>query len=74
MSASTSPDGLPASLGLSTLLWPVRAAAFWAAVVLPFCSLALVLGLVEFGQARVGLGSLLAANVAALLLGHGYRR
>ena len=74
MSASTSPDGLPASVGLSTLLWPVRAAAFWAAVLLPFCSLALLFGVVELETSAVGLGSLLAANVAALLVGHGYRR
>lgn len=72
MSTSRSRGNVPTSSGLSTLLWPVRAAAFWAAVVLPFLSVALVAMGVETDSAK--LGSLLAANVVALLVGHGYGR
>jgi hypothetical protein len=72
MSTSTSRGSVPTSSGLSTVLWPVRAAAFWAAIVLPFLSVALVATGVATDSPT--LGSLLAANVAALLVGHGYGR
>lgn len=72
MSTSASPVAQLPSIGLSTLLWPVRAAAFWAAIVLPFLSVALVA--TGIGTDPSTLGSLLTANVAALLVGHGYRR
>lgn len=72
MSASTSPVGRLPSIRLSSLLWPVRAVAFWAAILLPFVSI----GLVSQGHLSgwSTLGGLFAANVVALLLGHGYRR
>ena len=56
----------------SRLLWPVRAAAFWAAVFLPFCSVALVAAGSVTDATR--LVSLLAANVVALVIGHGHGR
>ena len=46
----------------------VRAAAFWSAVALPFA----VIGLLAFGVPLTWIGLLLACNVAALVVGHGY--
>lgn len=51
----------------------LQAAAFWAAVVLPFVSLAVLLGPgVHTGTEAAALGGLLVCNVAAVLGGHGY--
>ena len=64
--------GLLRSVASSRLLWPVRAAAFWAAVFLPFCSVALVaVGSVTDVTRLV---SLLAANVVAFVVGHDHGR
>ena len=51
---------------------PVRFVAFWVAVALPFLSLPLLVGGLE-GSEPVVLGALLAVNVVALVVGHGYR-
>jgi len=73
MGGSTPRNGRPEWASVSTLLRPVRAAAFWTAVVLPFCSLALFgTGAVE--PAARTLGSLFGLYLAALVVGHGYRR
>jgi len=72
MSTSTSPVGQLPSIDPSTLLWPIRAVAFWAAIIMPFVSVGLVANGV--GADPATLGSLLAANVGAFVLGHGYRR
>ena len=53
---------------------PLRAAAFWAAVLLPLCSLALVFVGIETTTEYLLFGALVAANVAALIVGHGYGR
>jgi hypothetical protein len=53
------------------LLLPVRASAFWAAIVLPFVSLALMA--TGHVASASSFGSVLAANVAAFVVGHGYR-
>ena len=62
--------------GLSTpvayLAAPIRFVAFWVAVALPFLSLPLLVGGLE-GSEPVVLGALLAVNVVALVVGHGYR-
>ncbi|MFB6195810.1 MAG: hypothetical protein ABEI80_06540 [Haloplanus sp.] len=47
----------------------VRGAAFWAAVLLPFAAVAAL----ALGGSLGTVGPLLACNVAALVLGHGYR-
>jgi len=72
MAPSTPRGGPHPPADLATLLFPVRAVAFWAAIVLPFLSLALV----ATGHAVTleSFGSLVAANAAAFLLGHDYRR
>jgi hypothetical protein len=72
MAPFSSRGGSVAAVELSMLLVPVQAVAFWAAVVLPFLSLALV----ATGHAATPstFGTLVAANVAAFLVGHGYRR
>lgn len=72
MLPSTTRGDHPSAAGLSALLVPVRAVAFWAAIVLPFLSVALFAMGPRTDPAT--LGPLLAANVAALLIGHGYRR
>ena len=64
--------GFLRSVASSRLLWPVRAAAFWAAVLLPFCSVALVaVGSVTDVTRLV---SLLAANAVAFVVGHDHGR
>jgi hypothetical protein len=73
MSPSTSTNDrgvLPAEE--SSVPAPVRAVAFWAAVVLPFCTLALLAGGLETALDYAGLVGLLTANVVALVVGHGY--
>jgi hypothetical protein len=68
-STPTNDRRAPASASLPA---PVRAGAFWAAVVLPFCA---------FGLLAIGLSSnveyaafvaLVTANVLALIVGHDY--
>jgi hypothetical protein len=48
----------------------VRAAAFWAAVVLPV----VVIALIALGWDLTLVGAVLALNVAALVVGHGHGR
>ena len=73
MGASDPRTGRPTSVAVSVLLRPVRAAAFWTAVFLPFCALALVaLGKME--PTAPTFGRALGLYVAALLVGHGHRR
>ncbi|MFB6171725.1 MAG: hypothetical protein ABEJ23_04275 [Haloarculaceae archaeon] len=58
----------------------VEGAAFWAAVLLPFCALALLVArsvspaVVSAAPPWSLLGGVLAANVVALLVGHRHRR
>jgi len=51
---------------------PIRFVAFWVAVALPFLYLPLLVGGLE-GSEPIAFGALLAANVVALVVGHGYR-
>jgi hypothetical protein len=51
---------------------PVKAAAFWAAVILPFCSLALLAGGLETPVDYAALVGLVTANVVALVVGLDY--
>ena len=63
----------PMSVAASVLLRPVRAAAFWTAVLLPFCALALVaLGRME--PTLPTMARVVGLYVAALVVGHGHRR
>lgn len=72
LSPSTLTNGRDLSSRVSALPAVVRAGAFWAAVVLPFVTLAfLASGLHSTGDFLV-LGALLVANVVSLVLGHGY--
>jgi hypothetical protein len=73
MTSSTTANERGAGSATASLPDPVLAAAFWLAVLLPFCSLAVLAG----GFASVtspAFVSLLAVNVVALVVGHGYRR
>ena len=56
----------------SSVPTPVKAVAFWAAVVLPFCSLALLASGLETGLDYATLVGLLTGNVVALVVGHDY--
>lgn len=56
-----------------SVLAPLRFLAFWAAVLLPLVYLPLLHGGLSGGEPTV-LGALLAVNVAALVVGHGYRK
>jgi len=60
-----------ATPSLAVLTAPLRFVAFWTAVTLPFLYLPLLLGGLEGSEPTVFL-VLLAANVVALFLGHGY--
>lgn len=51
---------------------PVRAAAFWSAVLLPFCAFALLASGLETTTEYLFFLSVVAANVAALVIGHSY--
>lgn len=66
---------VPAGVSVVTYLRrPLQAGAFWAAVLLPFLTLGLLASGVESTYEQLALVGLLAANVVALLVGHGYRR
>lgn len=72
MTSSTSTDErAPARSDLS-LPPSVTAVAFWSAVLLPFCSLALLFGGLGTTLEYVGFIALVVANVLALVAGHGY--
>ena len=61
--AGTESESIPAT---------IRASAFWLAVVLPFASLGVLLNGLGSTVSYVIFISLLAANVTALVVGHGY--
>ena len=77
-SASTSDSGLGATGSSESrfgpLRSPVKAGAFWAAVLLPFCTLGLLASGLETPTGYALLAALLAGNVLALVVGHNYRR
>jgi hypothetical protein len=73
--ASSTPTNDPGStISQSTLPESVRAGAFWLAVLLPFCSIAVLAGGVDTISRSVLFVGLVVGNVVALVLGHGYRR
>lgn len=51
----------------------LKATAFWAAVVLPFATLAVLANGLESDAQYALLAALLLANVLALVVGHDYR-
>ena len=57
-----------------TIARPLEAISFWTAIALPFLYIPLLIyGLETSGQVAVFLG-LVALNVIAFVLGHGYKR
>ena len=72
-STSTNTDGRGRRLAVP-LLRPLKAVAFWAAVLLPFFMLALVVGWAATPSHYLVLAGLLCANVLALVVGHDYGR
>lgn len=53
---------------------PLKAGAFWAAVLLPFVTLAFVFAGIVTTTDYASLGALVTANVLALVIGHDYSR
>lgn len=73
MSPSTSTNEPSVAGGERSLLRKrLRAGAFWAAVLLPFCILILLASGLETTFDYVALAALLAGNVLALFVGHDY--
>lgn len=71
-SLSSTNHGL-APVDVSALPTPLKAAAFWTAVVMPFVSLGLLASGLESYTGYALLAALLLANVLALVVGHDYR-
>ncbi|MFB6110508.1 MAG: hypothetical protein ABEJ60_06505 [Halodesulfurarchaeum sp.] len=61
------------STGHSTLLRPLEAAGFWAAVALPFIYVPLVLRGLDTSTAQITVAVLIVAHVLALVLGRTHR-
>ena len=68
-STPTNERGTPRSASLPT---PIRAGAFWAAVALPFCALALLASGLSTTTEYVSFVSLVVVNLVALVAGHDY--
>lgn len=62
-----------ATKGFGTLLRPVEAAGFWAAVGLPFVYLPLVLTGIDTSAEQLAVVLLIAAHVVSLYLGRHYK-
>lgn len=60
--------------GQRSLLYPLRAGAFWAAITLPFVQLSLLATDLGTAAGVDVIAALLLANAFALLVGHSYRR
>lgn len=73
MTPSTTTNEHGARSATASLPAPVLAGAFWLAVLLPFCSLAVLAGGIASVTSPI-FASLLAANVVALIVGHGHRQ
>ena len=58
----------------STAVRPVRAAAFWLAVALPFAYLPMLAGGLGSETEQLTFVALIVANAVALLVGHDHRR
>lgn len=74
MSLSTPTNERNAPRSGSSLPAAIKAGAFWAAVLLPFCSLALLLGGLDTPTEYVVFVGLVVTNVLALIAGHDYGR
>ena len=61
------------AFGIGTLLRPIEAVGFWAAVGLPFVYMPLVLTGIGTPTEQAAAGILIAAHVVALFLGRHYR-
>ncbi|MFT4884352.1 MAG: hypothetical protein ACI8U4_001867 [Natronomonas sp.] len=73
MSPSTSTNDPSMATGERSLLQQrLKAGAFWAAVLLPFCTLGLLASGIDTNADYVALAALIAGNVLALFLGHDY--
>ena len=74
MSPSTSTNERGPRTRSPSIPEPLKAGAFWSAVLLPFWSRALLVSGVGTTAEYLLFGSLGAANVVALIAGHGYGR
>jgi hypothetical protein len=58
----------------STVIKPIRAAAFWLAIALPFAYLPMLAGGIGGEPELLTFVALVAANAVALLVGHDHHR
>jgi hypothetical protein len=76
-SSLTDPDVLFGESGSASVfalfVRPVRRFAFWAAVVLPFLHLPLLVTGLQSQQTVIAFITLVAVNIAALVLGQGHK-
>lgn len=68
-STPTNERAAPRSASLPT---PIRAGAFWSAVLLPFFALGLLASGLSTTTGYIAFVSLVAMNIVALVAGHGY--
>jgi hypothetical protein len=68
-STPTNDRRAPAAVSLPA---PIRAGAFWAAVLLPFCALGLLASGLSSTPEYVAFVSIVVANLVALVVGHDY--
>lgn len=77
-SSITDPGALRETIGSHTvpnsLVQPVKRFSFWAAIVLPFMHLSLLVVGLDSASMMVAFVSLVALNVFALMVGHTYGR
>ena len=61
------------AFGFGTILRPIEALGFWAAIGLPFVYMPLVLSGVQTTTEQVAVGILIVTHMVALFLGRHYR-
>lgn len=59
---------------VQTVKTPLQVVSFWSAIGLPFAQLGLLANGLESTSAALAFAALLALNVVALYLGHGYKQ
>ena len=74
MSSSYAHDTSRSETPFGTLLRPVTAIGFWAAVGLPFIYVPILLAGLETTNARIAVAILIAVHVISLVVGRQYHR
>lgn len=72
MSHSTPSNERGTAPAAPSLPAPLRAGAFWLAILLPFCSVALLSSGLDTTTEHLLFAALVVVNVVALIVGHGH--